>query len=185
MFGVNKVAFIALIFLASPSALLAGEFGNIYGSEQTDAASRIASASALAAMETLFEAAKLRELRESQAGELMQRAASEFATASSEFQSIPIDPEFNAPLTEAEKAYFETRAGEFIEQYANAISDPQDLSDLLKNLSVLSEFLAANVAETQNLPIEQPILPRLSPFVEDYLVLGEVVSTISFGRSAR
>lgn len=176
---VNKLLAIFFVALLAASPVRAGEFGNVFGNEATQAQSREASAQALLAIENIIRAIRLRETGESQGTEELSVALDNLSEASSKMREL-IGQDFpDFELTEDQLGSIAQRMGDGYRKYDGLFVEARTFSSFFRDFAELGDRLAGDVKGWIGTPIEQQILPEFSERLEDYLAAGELVTVLS------
>lgn len=163
------LCFIAIL-LALNSESAASEFGNVFG--QADAQSRTASAQALDALSTIFQALKDRELKDIGNGQAkLEAAAGGLKEAAAQMHAIKIR---DIPLAAFASDPDIIRLAE-----NSKVPPPQTLADLYHIFIVQTENMSNLVYNASKVGDSQAILPDLAPALAWYIHAGNVVTQIS------
>lgn len=169
----------AVFFFSLSSEVLAGEFGNIFGSERLEGQSRAASAQALLGIEELFRAIRLRELGEGQGVEELSEAIQNIFEASEKMNTILADDFPDFELSGGERSFVANKIGGDINRFGFELEEIFTFRDLFESFSELGKALSLAIVEERNRDTSELVFPSISPILRGYLALGESVSIIS------
>ncbi|RUV19933.1 MULTISPECIES: hypothetical protein [unclassified Mesorhizobium] len=164
----NKLIFMLTAGLLCCSSAHAAEFGNIFGSPETEQASRAASATALEAISELMKGLQARELRSSDGSESFQAAAQAFGNAADKMDKILLDIPDN-PLSDAQIASLKSRFIPGTEAYA-FVQGSKSVRDLYQGFARKTRQLGSMVA---GLAGRSNAFAAISPVLIEYFALAD------------
>ncbi len=165
----SKVLVAALsVMLAGPAT--AGEFGNVFGEGGIDKNSRDASATALAGIELIMAALRIRELQGGDGAQQFEAAASLLREASAKmnsllrsFPDVPLDQGAVAQL----RAQFDQSAS-----ISRDLESVTKLSDVYRLFALRTEQLAESLGKMSG---QENAFRELSPMLTEYFRLADAV----------
>ena len=179
----NSAVALCFVSLALGSPSWSGELGNVFGTEEIQAASRLASAAALGALELCISALKQRELGVEGGTDLLKAADTLFSASGQMRKLLDSDfPDFDFTVEELDR--IQTHLGATGLRYED-IFNAKRFSEFFAAFLLLGDRLAAAMKQASTLGPDQSALATFSELLADYIIIGELVSELSRSRNLR
>ena len=169
----NRFVLLAVLFVGPIGTATAGEFGNVFGNEQTQKASRDASATALAAIEQTISGLKAREQQVGTGADQFMTASKLFAEAADKMEAILSDfPDQD--LSDAQISFLKAQFA----PGSQVLFDLQDARNLRTVYQRFAEKTRQMSGTMEGLASKENAFSVLSPLLLDYFRLADAIVAV-------
>jgi hypothetical protein len=170
----------AIAILGTSMQSQAVEFANIVGDPETVAASRQASAEVLSGIINLIESIRLRELQESEGAEALKLASANLRSAADHMDTIIDKMGDEIKLSSVHIEVLQLLANDYF--LSRNIIYPRDLKSLYEIFRNATREFADYLDKLQDMPLNDPIYPKIATALTQYLRLGNAVTRVAVSK---
>ncbi|QDC01732.1 hypothetical protein [Mesorhizobium sp. 8] len=163
----------AALLMGFVGTAAAGEFGNVFGNEETQKASRDASATALAAVEKAVSGLRARELQDGSGVEQFMAASRLFAEAADKMEAV-LKTFPNQELSEPQIVFLKAQFSPDSQTLAQ-LQGARSLQDVYRNFAAKTREMSGTM---EGLATKENAFSVLSPLLVEYFQLADAIVAV-------